>query len=119
MISESIFTMDSSSIKFGAGATREVGFDMKEMGARRVILVTDPGLAGSEPVAITRGALEREGMVFQQPRRSFVERRSERVIPVVDVFPEMHGHRFVHPRRPVLDMHSHRAGKHHGPRLSR
>lgn len=75
MISESIFTMDSSSIKFGAGATREVGFDMKELGARRVMLVTDPGLAGSEPVAITRGALEKEGIEQNVPAAGEVFRR--------------------------------------------
>jgi len=30
MTFETVFTMDSASIKFGAGSTREVGFDMKE-----------------------------------------------------------------------------------------
>ncbi len=59
---ETVFTMDSSSIKFGAGATREVGFDMKELGARRVMVVTDPILAGSEPVVIALGALREEGI---------------------------------------------------------
>src|SRR5258708_14627545 len=52
MADETIFTMDSSSIKFGVGATREVGDDMQALGARRVIVVTDPRIARHEPVAL-------------------------------------------------------------------
>ena len=37
---ESIFTMDTSAIKFGA--------DLAALGMRRAMLVTDPNLAGSE-----------------------------------------------------------------------
>jgi hydroxyacid-oxoacid transhydrogenase len=62
MAFETVFTMDASSIKFGAGATREVGSDMKDLGARRVMVVTDPNLATSEPVAIVLEALKKEGV---------------------------------------------------------
>ena len=41
MAYETILTMSSASIKYGVGATREVGFDMKELGASRVMVVTD------------------------------------------------------------------------------
>ncbi|MFH1834114.1 MAG: hydroxyacid-oxoacid transhydrogenase, partial [bacterium] len=71
MISETVFTMDASSIKFGAGATREVGFEMKELGARRVMLLTDPNLSQSEAVAIALEALRAEGIetvVFDKVR---------------------------------------------------
>ncbi|HXF64867.1 MAG TPA: hydroxyacid-oxoacid transhydrogenase [Caldilineaceae bacterium] len=59
---ETAFTMDTSSIKFGPGVTREVGVDMAALGAKRVMVVTDPHLARSEPVAITLAALRAEGM---------------------------------------------------------
>ncbi|HSG16789.1 MAG TPA: hydroxyacid-oxoacid transhydrogenase, partial [Anaerolineae bacterium] len=62
MTLETIFTMDSSSIKFGPGATREVGSDMRQLGARRVLVVTDPRLAESEPVAMTMAALRDEAI---------------------------------------------------------
>lgn len=62
MTFETIFTMDTSSIKYGPGATREVGYDLKQLGARRVMVVTDPNLSDSEPVAVTLEALRREGM---------------------------------------------------------
>ncbi len=71
MAAETVFSMDASSIKFGAGATREVGSDMKDLGARRVMVVTDPRLTASEPVSITLEALKKEGIdavLFDQVR---------------------------------------------------
>jgi hydroxyacid-oxoacid transhydrogenase len=54
--------MDTSSIKFGPGATREVGADMTRLGGRRVMVITDPRLAVGETVATTLEALRREGI---------------------------------------------------------
>ena len=80
-VKETRFTMDTSSIKFGPGATREVGADMARLGARRVMVVTDPRLATGEAVAMALEALRREGIdavLFDQVRieptdRSFME----------------------------------------------
>ena len=57
MTFETVVTMDASSIKYGPGVTREVGYEMERLGARRVMVLTDPNLAGSEPVAVTLEAL--------------------------------------------------------------
>ena len=62
MTYETAFTMDTSSIKFGAGVTREVGADMAALGAKRVMVVTDPNLTNSETVAVTLEALRAEGI---------------------------------------------------------
>ena len=62
MKTESVLVVSSSSIKYGAGATREVGFDMKQLGARRVMVVADPHLASSAPVQIVLDALRHEGL---------------------------------------------------------
>lgn len=59
---ESAFTMDTSSIKFGPGVTREVGADMVALGCKRVLVVTDPRIARLEPVAIALEALRNEGI---------------------------------------------------------
>ncbi len=59
---ESAFTLDTSSIKYGPGVTREVGFDMKKLGAAQVMVVTDPRLADGEPVAVALEALRAEGI---------------------------------------------------------
>ena len=56
------FTMDTSAIKFGPGATREVGADMARLGGRRVMVVTDPRLATGETIATALDALRREGI---------------------------------------------------------
>ncbi len=68
---ETAFTMDASSIKFGPGVTREVGHDMQELGAKRVMVVTDPNMTNSEPVSITLKALREVGIdavLFDQAR---------------------------------------------------
>jgi hydroxyacid-oxoacid transhydrogenase len=54
--------MDTSAIKFGPGATREVGADMARFGGKRVMVVTDPRLAAGESVATALDALQREGI---------------------------------------------------------
>jgi len=59
---ETAFTMDTSSIKYGPGATREVGYDMKKLGAKRVLVVTDPNLTNSEPVIVTLQTLQEENI---------------------------------------------------------
>jgi len=59
---ENAFTMDTSSIKYGQGVTREIGYDMEEQGCRRVMVVTDRNLSQSDPVAVTREALRDRGI---------------------------------------------------------
>jgi alcohol dehydrogenase class IV len=39
---ESIFTWGAPPLKFGAGAVDEIGFEMAQHGARRVLILTDP-----------------------------------------------------------------------------
>jgi hydroxyacid-oxoacid transhydrogenase len=62
MTCETAFTMDTSSIKYGPGATAEVGHDMRTQGGTRVMVVTDPRLAASDPVAIALRALRAAGI---------------------------------------------------------
>lgn len=59
---ETVFTMEGSSIKFGAGVTAEVGCDLKEMGAKRALVVVDPNLRDSETVSIALSSLREEGI---------------------------------------------------------
>ncbi len=62
MRKETILTMASANIKYGVGATGEVGFDMKELGARRVMVVADPRVAELKPAGVVMDALKREGI---------------------------------------------------------
>ena len=59
---ETAYTIDTSSIKFGPGVTREVGYEMKRLDARRVMVVTDPRMANSEAVSITLESLRAESV---------------------------------------------------------
>jgi hydroxyacid-oxoacid transhydrogenase len=71
VLKESAFMMDTSSIKFGPGVTSEIGYDMKNFGATRVMVVTDTWLSESETVSITMDALQKQGIdavLFDQAR---------------------------------------------------
>jgi hydroxyacid-oxoacid transhydrogenase len=46
-VSETVFTYAAPGLKFGVGAADEVGHDLVTWGARRVLLVTDPGVAAT------------------------------------------------------------------------
>jgi hydroxyacid-oxoacid transhydrogenase len=61
---EYAFEMATSSIRFGAGVTREIGMDLAELKARRVMVVTDANLAKLPPVVRVLESLEREKIEF-------------------------------------------------------
>jgi len=68
---ESAFGMDTSSIKYGPGVTREVGHDMSQLGARRVMVVTDPYVGETETTALVLDGLRSAGIepvLFDQVR---------------------------------------------------
>jgi hydroxyacid-oxoacid transhydrogenase len=45
--SETVFTYGAPLLKFGTGAADEIGYDLSQYGARRVLVVTDPGIAAT------------------------------------------------------------------------
>ena len=45
--SETVFTYGAPVLKFGTGASDEIGYDLAQYGARRVLVVTDPGIAAT------------------------------------------------------------------------
>lgn len=59
---ENAVTIDTSSIKFGRGVTREAGYEMKRLGSKRVMVLTDPALSTSEPVRVVTRSLDAEGI---------------------------------------------------------
>src|SRR5512139_3739492 len=61
---EYAFEMGTSSIRFGPGVTREIGMDLSQLKARRVMVVTDPNLAGLAPVATVLESLEKEKVEY-------------------------------------------------------
>lgn len=45
--SESVFTYGAPALKFGDGASDEIGFDLAQLGARRALVLTDAGVAAT------------------------------------------------------------------------
>src|SRR5581483_2700876 len=44
---ESVFTYGAPALKFGSGAADEIGYDLAQLGARRVLVITDAGVAAT------------------------------------------------------------------------
>ncbi|MFB9832900.1 hydroxyacid-oxoacid transhydrogenase [Actinoallomurus acaciae] len=68
---ESVFTYGAPQLKFGAGSSAEIGYDLGQYGARRVLVVTDPGMAatgGPQRVAEQMKAYGIEAEVFDRVR---------------------------------------------------
>ncbi len=69
MSTETAFTIDTSSIKFGPGITKEAGYELSRLGATRVLVVTDPQLANSPAVQTAIDSLKQANIdyaVFDQ-----------------------------------------------------
>jgi hydroxyacid-oxoacid transhydrogenase len=47
MTTETVFTYGAPALKFGPGAADEIGYDLQQYDARRVLVVTDPGVAAT------------------------------------------------------------------------
>jgi hydroxyacid-oxoacid transhydrogenase len=67
------FEMAASAVRFGAGVTREVGMDLAELGARLVLVLTDPTLSRLPPVQTVLESLEASRIPFALYDRVRVE----------------------------------------------
>jgi alcohol dehydrogenase class IV len=59
---ETIFTMDATPVKFGTGASAEAGWELKRLGVKRAMLVTDPGVAALGYPERIKKLIEAEGI---------------------------------------------------------
>jgi hydroxyacid-oxoacid transhydrogenase len=69
MTGETIFTYGAPGLKFGPGASDEIGFDLSQYGARRVLVLTDPGVAATgapQRIAAHLGQYGIEAAVFDR-----------------------------------------------------
>ncbi len=57
---ETAFAMDAASIKFGYGVTAELGFEMKRLGVKRVMLLSDQSLLETNAIKVSISSLEDE-----------------------------------------------------------
>lgn len=59
---ESRFKLEATPITFGPGAAEEAGYELEQLGANRVMIVTDPGVAQTSIVDKVREIIESEGI---------------------------------------------------------
>lgn len=62
---ETIFTWGAPPLKFGIGASDEIGYDLKQYGVSRVLVITDPGVAASGVAHRIIDALRRYDVVAE------------------------------------------------------
>ena len=84
MTLESIIRVTSSNIKYGFGATKEIGFDMKDLRATKVMVVTDRNLAEKEVVKVVIKALEDEGIETVLYRDTRIEPTDISMLEAID-----------------------------------
>jgi hydroxyacid-oxoacid transhydrogenase len=59
---ETVFTYGAPGLKFGPGASDEIGFDLSQYDVRRVLVVTDPGVAATGHPQRVADQMERFGI---------------------------------------------------------
>ena len=74
---EYAFETAASAIRFGPGATREVGADLVDIGVRHALVFTDPNLRNRHPVVTALESLERNKVRFSVFDRVRVEPSDE------------------------------------------
>src|SRR5579871_2678459 len=84
MSNEIAFEMAVSNIRFGAGVTREVGMDLAELGARNVLIVTDPVVAKLKPLETVRESLEASKIPYTIYDRVRVEPTEESFLDAIE-----------------------------------
>lgn len=64
MLKEYAFETAASAIRFGSGATREVGADLVDLGVRNALVLTDPNLRNLPPVTTALESIERNKVSY-------------------------------------------------------
>lgn len=70
---ETIFTLEATPLKYGPGASEEAGWELKRMGVKRVMLVSDPGVVKANITGRIQEQIEAEGIEVEVWDRSRVE----------------------------------------------
>src|SRR2546427_7323922 len=77
------FEMAASTVRYGAGVTGEVGMDLAALGARRVLVLTDPVLKALPPVQTVADSLDRQKIPFVVYDRVRVEPSNQSMLNAV------------------------------------
>src|SRR4051794_40118390 len=81
---ETVFTYGAPQLKFGAGSSDEIGFDLTSYGVRRVLVVTDPGVAATGHPQRILEQIERTGVEAVLFDRTHVEPTDASLVEAVE-----------------------------------
>jgi hydroxyacid-oxoacid transhydrogenase len=70
---ETVLTWQAPPLKFGLGATEEVGYELRRLGVSKALVVTDPHLASLGLPSRVTGIIEREGIETEVYEGAHVE----------------------------------------------
>ena len=82
-MTETVFTYAAPGLKYGPGAAAEIGHDLMLYGARRVLLVTDPGVAATGHPAAVAERIASRGIDVTTYDRAHVEPTDESLTEAV------------------------------------
>jgi hydroxyacid-oxoacid transhydrogenase len=78
------FEMAVSNVRFGVGVTREVGADLQELGARTVLVLTDPTVARLPPAQAVVESLELHGLEYAVYDRVRIEPSDQSFLDAIE-----------------------------------
>ena len=64
MLLDTAYEIATSNIRFGPGTTQEIGMDLKDLGLKRVMVLTDPNLREQAPVQTALAAIAEAGVEY-------------------------------------------------------
>ena len=82
MQKEYAFEMAASSIRFGPGCTKEVGMDFTNLGAKKVMVVTDSTVLKLDAMKQVQEGLDREGIQYEIYSKCRVEPKDYSYVPM-------------------------------------
>ena len=83
MTKEIAFEMATSSVRYGAGVTREVGMDLADLGVKNALVVIDPVVAKLPTGDVVRNSLDAAGITFTVYDRIRVEPTDESFLDAI------------------------------------
>lgn len=83
-LNETVFTWGATPIKFGAGAVDEIGWDLSQLGAERVLIVTDPGIAATGLPQRVADAAKAGGLIVEIYDQVHVEPTDAGILAAVE-----------------------------------
>jgi hydroxyacid-oxoacid transhydrogenase len=82
---DTVFQMTGTTVRFGEGATREVGYDLADRGAKRVMLVIDPAVVDRYPGQAAMESLQQANVDYEVFDRVRCEPTDKSFLDAVEV----------------------------------